>query len=63
MSSKAVHVYLDNAPDVPDDELAGYVVEAIETWGGQHHPADPLFYRTPVKKVIIGSMEYINPER
>lgn len=37
-------VELDRPEGVSVAELVAYMKDAIETWGGQKHPSDPLFY-------------------
>lgn len=34
-------------------ELQYFVEEAVETWGGQFHPDDPLFSSMDVERILI----------
>ena len=40
-----------DAPRMKLGDLREYIIDAIETWGGQRHPDDPLFYGT--KNVVV----------
>jgi hypothetical protein len=62
MRGMTVHVRLGNRPDVSDEELAAYVADAVQTWGGQRRPMDPLFYTTPVTSVVIGTTKFVIEE-
>jgi hypothetical protein len=43
-------------------EVADFITDALETWGGQRHPEDPLFNSLSVKKVSVGRVRYENLE-
>jgi hypothetical protein len=50
--------------DMPEgtnrDEIADFVVDALESWGGQFHPDDPLFesLRYRIKSIVINNKQY-----
>ena len=49
--------------DVPDEEdavIAGFIIDALERWGGQGHPDDPLFHSLSVKSVAMRGAKYTN---
>ena len=48
----------DEDPDV----IAGFIVDALETWGGQLPPEEPLFQSLSVQSVTIADQCYTNPE-
>lgn len=39
-------------------ELAEYVAEAIQSWGGQRHPDDWLFSGLNVTSVQVGKLKF-----
>lgn len=54
-------------PLVPYEDLARFIIDALETWGGQRRPpgalsdddpGDPLFSSLDVKSVKIGSQTF-----
>lgn len=47
---KKLQVIVEYLKDVPLWYIKDYVQEAIQLWGGQKHPDDPLFYTTKTKK-------------
>lgn len=66
-----LHVKADLPEDVEPNEIAGFVIDALETWGGQRRPpgaygehvlGDPLFHSLKVHAVRIGSTTYANKE-
>lgn len=45
MSTKEVYIIeLDRPPGVSVKALVAYIRDAVEDWGGQRDPDDPLFY-------------------
>lgn len=44
--------------DASDDEIVQFVADALSTWGGQFHPADPLFHSLAVQTVTIRGKLY-----
>jgi len=44
MTKEVYTVELDRPEGVTVAELTAYIREAIELWGGQKRPDDPLFY-------------------
>jgi hypothetical protein len=50
------------ARGVDGQDLAAFIVDALETWGGQRHPDDELFQSMSIKSVKIGTVRYNNPE-
>lgn len=42
------------------DDVADFVVDAIESWGGQRHPDDPLFgsLRGHLRNVVVNGKNY-----
>ncbi len=65
---RKIEVIIDVPKEVEVDELAKYVKDAVDNWGGQlrppgslneEDPGDPLFYSTVVKKVRISGYVYI----
>ena len=43
MAKKKYIVIVDQPEDVTWREMAAYIEEAVEVWGGQKYPDDPLF--------------------
>ena len=43
-----------------DDEVVSFIVEALEIWGGQRHPDDPLFSSLKVRQIRYGGAVYTN---
>lgn len=41
-------------PEIDNHELAGHLVSAIESWGGQYRPEDVFFDTIKVERLIIG---------
>ncbi len=41
-----------------DEEVAAYVAEAIEYWGGQFHPQNPLFSGVAARSITIRGEKY-----
>jgi len=48
--------YADNS------EIAEFISDALECWGGQRSPEDPLFSSLSVNSVFISKVEYTNPD-
>ena len=44
MVKEVYTIELDRPPGVTVGELTAYIKEAVEVWGGQRRPDDPLFY-------------------
>jgi hypothetical protein len=48
---------------IPTDEeestIAGFIEDALQCWGGQMHPDEPLFESLSVKSITIGNTKYI----
>jgi hypothetical protein len=42
------------------ESVANFVVDALESWGGQFHPEDPLFgsLRGHMKRIIVNHKDY-----
>jgi hypothetical protein len=59
---KAVIVFDLPTRGVAANEIAGFICDALETWGGQFHPDDELFNSLSVKSVTVGSQKFDNPK-
>lgn len=44
------------------DDIADFIVDALESWGGQRHPDDPLFssLRGNIKNIVVNHKNYNN---
>lgn len=42
------------------DDVAQFVIDALESWGGQFHPEDPLFgsLRGHMTKIVVNHKDY-----
>lgn len=49
MSKEIYTIELDRPDGVSVAELAAYIKEAVEDWGGQRPDSDPLFYPWKIK--------------
>lgn len=47
--------------NVTEAELAGYIMDALESNGGSRHPEDPLFHSFSVQSVRMRGLSYKNP--
>ncbi len=47
-------------PGTDRDDIATFIVDALECWGGQFHPDDPLFgsLRGYMSKIIVNHKDY-----
>lgn len=43
---------------ISNEELRAYIEEALRYWGGQRHPADPLFDGLTVRKLKMTKHEW-----
>lgn len=48
-------------PDTDDMEIAEYVFDALEAWGGQKRPEDPLFGGMRIITVRVNKNLFSNP--
>lgn len=56
---KYLIIELEYPDSVSLPEIREYAKDALESWGGQRHPDDHLFYQTKVKKMKFdGSVRY-----
>jgi hypothetical protein len=59
---RRIIISADVPPEINDHNLADYLIEAIEYWGGQYHPDDPLFYGVNIRTVSMRKVQYKNEE-
>jgi hypothetical protein len=47
-------------PGSDRDSVAQFIADALECWGGQYHPEDPLFgsLRGYMSKMIVNGKDY-----
>lgn len=53
-----VEIKCDVPQGADDEDVAQFVKEALETWGGQRPPSDPLFRSLRVHRVSVGSQKF-----
>jgi len=53
-----IEVIINTPPRVKPDEIASFVEDALSTWGGQFHPADPLFHSLDIRYIRIKKVVY-----
>lgn len=55
-----IHISYDMPKGTNRDDIADFVIDAIETWGGQRHPDDPLFtsLRGKISNVVVNNKNY-----
>jgi hypothetical protein len=63
MKTRVIKVKADIPDGVDTDELASFVADALETWGGQRRPEDPLFNSLGVHWVQVGNARYENDKK
>lgn len=57
--SLVMKIKLAYHPDgVSDAELAGFIWDALESWGGSFHPEDPLFHSLELEHIQISKTKY-----
>ena len=61
-SVRTITLRCKTPPDVPDEDIAGFIIDWLETGGGCRHPDDPLFDSLSVYSVKIRNKVYTNPE-
>lgn len=59
MTTRAIRIRAKVPPGIDDAELASFVADALESWGGQFHPDDPLFDSLNIQAVTIGGIKYV----
>lgn len=47
---------------VADGDLAAFIVDALESWGGQYRPDDPLFQSLSINHIKLNGTQWNNPE-
>jgi len=47
-------------PGTDKDTIAEFIIDALESWGGQFHPQDPLFgsLRGHMTKIVVNHKDY-----
>lgn len=47
-------------PGATRDEVGEFVADALESWGGQFHPNDPLFHslRGSMTKLVVSRKDF-----
>jgi hypothetical protein len=48
---------------VSDEDIAEFIINALESDGGSRHPDDPLFGSLSVHNVEIRNIIYVNPSQ
>lgn len=55
MKTRTITVKLKEWPSgASENDVAGFIIDALETWGGQRHPDDPLFSSLRIDGVTVG---------
>lgn len=60
MTRRSIKISADVPAGVSDDEIARFVTHALECWGGQFDPEDPLFRSLGVHWVSLAGVRYEN---
>jgi hypothetical protein len=55
---RRIVISVDAPPGATDEDLANYVCNAVETWGGSYHSDDPLFDGVKVRFITIRNTRY-----
>lgn len=62
LRNRVAHVRFDLPDDVDDSVVAGFICDALESWGGGLAPHDELFESLSVQHVRLGGCTYNNPK-
>lgn len=54
---KAV-INFENVPGADRDDIAEFIYDALETWGGQLRPCDPLFNSLRLITLTVGQKRF-----
>lgn len=57
---RSIRVMADVPLKVPREDIARFVIEALQAWGGGLDPEDPLFHSMSVKTIKIGRDQFRN---
>ncbi len=59
MLKRVITVKLKEPTQASEAEVATFIRDALESWGGQFHPDDDLFHSLSIEHVKIGDNIYI----
>ena len=51
-------IEFDQPPGADREDIASFIHDALETWGGQLRPCDPMFHSLRLTKLTVGNKRF-----